>query len=176
MPLAVLSFDLGLLLEIFFVILVGMIFGLVLISLNLQRSIEIILCEILLFYEKRSMKIMIGKNLSAHRESNRLTSIIYSLTLGCIIFIVVSATLEVEILRTYPWGQITWVATYDGTMRYMGNGGIDGYHPMRADTVDPVIKRYSDYIDSFAYTCYGGHYNNLYDNGFSNANWISSQE
>ena len=52
LPLSVLSFNLGLLFEIFFLILVGMIFGLTLISINLQ---------------------------------------IYSLTLGCIIFIIVSS-------------------------------------------------------------------------------------
>ena len=85
-----------------------MIFGLSLIALNLQKLIEIFLCETLLFFEKRSMKILIRKNLIAHRESNRLTSIIYSLTLACIIFIVVAATLEVKVLSTYPYGQITY--------------------------------------------------------------------
>jgi hypothetical protein len=39
------------------------------------------------------MKILVLKNLSAHRESNKLTSIIYSLTLGCIIFIVMAVGL-----------------------------------------------------------------------------------
>jgi len=39
------------------------------------------------------MKILIGKNLSAHRETNKMTSIIFSLTLGCIIFIVVASNL-----------------------------------------------------------------------------------
>jgi len=34
MPLAVLNFDLGLLLEIFFLLLLGMIFGLALIAIN----------------------------------------------------------------------------------------------------------------------------------------------
>lgn len=47
----------------------------------------------LLVFETQTMKILIRKNLSAHRENNKLTSIIFSLTLGCIIFIVVAASL-----------------------------------------------------------------------------------
>lgn len=63
MPLSILSFNLGLLLEIFFLILIGMIFGLTLISFNLQRLLELIIVHTLLWYEKASMKILIVKNL-----------------------------------------------------------------------------------------------------------------
>jgi hypothetical protein len=93
LPLSVLTFNLGLLFGIFFLILIGMIFGLALISLNLQRIFELIVVYTILIYEKSSMKLLILKNLSAHRENNKLTTLIYSLTLGSIIFIVVSANL-----------------------------------------------------------------------------------
>jgi hypothetical protein len=95
LPLAVLNFDLGLLLEIFFLILIGMILGLTLISLNLQRLLELVIVDLLLFYERKSMKLLIMKNLSAHRENNRMTSIIYSLTLGSIIFIITASNLQI---------------------------------------------------------------------------------
>ena len=42
------------------------------------------------------MKVMISKNLIAHRRRNLLTSIIYALTLGCIIFLIVSANLQLK--------------------------------------------------------------------------------
>ena len=42
------------------------------------------------------MKVMISKNLIAHRRRNLLTSIIYALTLGCIIFMIVSANLQLK--------------------------------------------------------------------------------
>jgi FtsH-binding integral membrane protein len=93
LPLAVLDFNLGLLLEIFFMLLLGMIMGLALIAINLQRIFEILIVNTLLFFERKSMKLLISKNLSSHRQSNKLTSIIFSLTLGCIIFIVVAASL-----------------------------------------------------------------------------------
>jgi len=96
LPLAVLNFNIALILQIFFLILLGMILGLTLISFNLQRLLELFFVNTLLFFERASMKQMIKKNLVAHRESNKLTSIIYSLTLGCIIFVVVAANLQIK--------------------------------------------------------------------------------
>jgi len=53
------------------------------------------------------MKMMILKNLIAHRESNKLTAIIFSLTLGSIIFVVVAANLQIQTLTgTTSWGLI----------------------------------------------------------------------
>jgi hypothetical protein len=97
LPLAIINLDLGLLLEIFFLILLGMILGLTLISFNLQRLVENVIVNILLFYERKSMKILVLKNLCAHRESNKMTSIIYSLTLGSIIFIIVASNLQIQL-------------------------------------------------------------------------------
>jgi hypothetical protein len=107
LPLAVLNFNIGLILEIFFFILLGMILGLTLVALNLQRMAELILVYIFLFFERQSMKMMILKNLIAHRESNKLTAIIFSLTLGSIIFVVVAANLQIQTLTgTTSWGLI----------------------------------------------------------------------
>jgi FtsH-binding integral membrane protein len=100
LPGTFLTLNLGLMLDLFFLILLGMIFGLTLIAFNLQRIIEIFFINTLLFLEKQSMRILILKNLTAHRESNKLTSIIFSLTLGCIIFIVVAANLQFQIFDT----------------------------------------------------------------------------
>lgn len=52
LPLSIITFNLGLLLEIFFLILVGMIFGLTLISFNLQRLMETIIVYTLLILER----------------------------------------------------------------------------------------------------------------------------
>ena len=41
----------------------------------------------------KKLNWMILKNLIAHRQSNKLTAIIFSLTLGSIIFVVVAANL-----------------------------------------------------------------------------------
>jgi hypothetical protein len=93
LPLAMLSFNFALILEIFFFILVGMLFGLSLLAFNLQRSLEILLTHLFLIYETKSMKTMVLKNLTAHKIRNKMTSIIYSIALGFIIFLIVSYNL-----------------------------------------------------------------------------------
>lgn len=96
LPLAMLSENYSLILQIFFLILMGMILGLTLLALNLQGLIEWLLTWSMLFWETPSMLRMLSKNLTAHKERNKLTAIIYSLTLGCIIFLVVASDLQIE--------------------------------------------------------------------------------
>ena len=72
-----------------------MICGLSILAFNLQGILEWILSNILLFWEKKSMKGLLRKNLVAHKERNKLTSIIYSLTLACVMFLVTSLNLQI---------------------------------------------------------------------------------
>lgn len=83
----------GMILAIFFAILLGMMTGLTLFATNLQGILEIILVYTFFFWEKEAMKGLLRKNLSSHKQRNYLTSIIYALTLGCIIFLLVTASL-----------------------------------------------------------------------------------
>ncbi len=95
LPDALLELNFGLILTIFFVILMGLLLGLVLIAVNLQGALEFILMHLLLFWETRAMKILLRKNMTAHKKKNQLTAIIYALTLGCIIFLLTSANLQI---------------------------------------------------------------------------------
>ena len=96
LPYALLTTNAALLLQIFFFILLGLIFGLTLIAVNLRGFFEKILIYVLLFWEKSSMRILIKKNLIAHKKTNKLTSVIYALTLGCIIFLIEAANLQIK--------------------------------------------------------------------------------
>ena len=96
LPLSMLSFNFALVIKIFFFILVGMLFGLSLLSFNLQRFLEILLTHVFLCFETPSMKNMVVKNLSAHKMRNKMTSIIYSIALGFIIFLIVSYNLQMK--------------------------------------------------------------------------------
>ena len=93
LPLAMLELNLGLILIIFFTILMGLLTGLVIFSVNLQGALEFLLMHMLLFWESKSMKMVLRKNMTTHKRKNRLTAIIYALTLGCIIFLLTSAAL-----------------------------------------------------------------------------------
>jgi hypothetical protein len=89
MPLSLLSMKLSLLLGIFLFILIGLLMGLTLMAMNLQRFIEIGLTYLSLFWEKQSMKILVLNNLKTHSMRNKLTSAIFSMSLAFNIFIMV---------------------------------------------------------------------------------------
>ena len=96
LPLGLLSVNLGMILAVFLAILVGMLTGITLLVTNLQGLLETLLVYIFFWWEKSSMRTLLKKNLGAHKQRNFLTSIIYSLTLGCIIFLLVTANLQIQ--------------------------------------------------------------------------------
>jgi uncharacterized membrane protein len=87
LPLALLSFNIGLLLAIFFWILCGMLLGFVLLSFNFQYLFERFVVKIFLFFTSVATKNMVLKNLAAHRIKNRRTALMFSLSIAFIIFI-----------------------------------------------------------------------------------------
>jgi len=93
LPLSLLTQNAQLLLQIFFFILLGLIVGLTLLAVNLRGFLEKVLIHVLLFWERASMRTLVKKNLIAHKKTNKLTSVIYALTLGCIIFLIEAANL-----------------------------------------------------------------------------------
>ena len=148
LPLALLKGNYTLILQIFFLILMGLLIGITLFVTNLQGVFEIVLLYVLLFFEKASMRTLIRKNLGAHRPRNKLTSIIYSLTLGCIIFLLVSATLQLsEITSLNTLADADIVITGKNWFQL----DIDNYWYIFAETTDPVLLEYKDGIQDFAY-------------------------
>lgn len=55
-----------------------------------------VLTYVFLFYERESMKLLVLKNLTAHKLRNMMTSIIFSLALGFIIFLIVAYNLQIK--------------------------------------------------------------------------------
>ncbi len=96
LPLGLITQSLGLILIIFLIILLGMITGLTLFASNFQGFLEKIYVYLFFFWEKKSMRALLRTNLKAHKDHNFLTSIIYSLTLGCAIFLLVTANLSIK--------------------------------------------------------------------------------
>ena len=95
LPISILANNIGLILTIFFIILLGLLLGLVIMATNLQSAFEFLLMHILLFWETKAMKMILKKNMVNHKQKNQLTAIIYALTLGSVIFLLTSANLEV---------------------------------------------------------------------------------
>lgn len=94
-PLGMLSTNATLLLYTFFGLLLCMLLGMVLLSLNFESLLETLLTHVALCWENRGVRGLVLKNLTAHRMRNRKTSIMYALSLGFIIFIAVGFSINI---------------------------------------------------------------------------------
>ena len=144
LPLALLELNFGLILIIFFTILIGLLLGLVLVSVNLQGALEKLLLYVLLFWETKSMKILIQKNQTAHKKKNKLTSIIYALTLGCIIFLLTSANLQVETISQFSLDGDADIIIYGHDVTVDEAEDELTTSDLKASQVDAVLYQYKD--------------------------------
>lgn len=114
-----------------------MLVGLQLLASNLQGLVEAIMTKILIFWERKTIREVLSKNQIAHRERNKLTSNIYALTLGCIIFLLITAKIILVWISS-----LNSVANADiiltGTLMYDGDGLL------LPSQVDPIISQYSE--------------------------------
>ena len=126
----------------------GLLLGLVLVAVNLQGALEFVLMHLLLFWETRSMKILLRKNMTVHKKKNQLTAIIYALTLGCIIFLLTSANLQIDTIN-----QISTMSGPDIVIEGKSTYASDQDRPglINKTISDNVLQRYADKIKDFAY-------------------------
>ena len=93
------------------------------------------------------MKRMINKNLLAHRRRNLLTSMIYALTLGCIVFLIVSANLQLrQITHARAIGGADLILSADGNFNQTSSN--DAIYPTHTD---PILFKYASEIKDFGY-------------------------
>ena len=97
LPLSLISMNFGMIGAIFLWILFGILLGFVLLSQNVENLLQKILTYILLFFTKSYTKLLILKNLAAHRLKNKKSSLMFSLSVG--IFIMASVGFDI-ILQT----------------------------------------------------------------------------
>lgn len=97
LPLGLVSFNLSLSLSVSLAILGGMIFALSLLTINLMQILNVMVARTFLFFEKKSIRLTVLKNLVAHRDRNRMTALVFSLTLGFIIFLNIVARIPFNV-------------------------------------------------------------------------------
>ena len=95
------------------------------------------------------MRSLIRMNLMAHRQRNKLTSLIYSLTLGSIIFLLVSATLQLKLLQSAGVLQGSDLTLLGGSPNDLSNMWLF------AKDADPILIKHKDSIKDFAYITSG---------------------
>ena len=96
LPLALISLNLQLLLYIFVGLILAMLFGLSILSLNLEVLLENLFLYILFFWEAAAVMTLIEKNFVAHRVRNRKTFLLFSISLAFIVFISVSYQIQLD--------------------------------------------------------------------------------
>jgi endonuclease III-like uncharacterized protein len=97
LPLALLSMNLNLVSQIIIFILVGLLFALTLLAFNVQQYMERLCTRLFLFFEHNSVQNMVLKNLAAHRMRNQMTGLIYSLSLGFLLFLSISCRMQISV-------------------------------------------------------------------------------
>ena len=68
------------------------------------------------------MKLMLLKNLESHRARNKMTSIIYSIALGFVIFLVVTYNIQIKTIELQS-------VQYKGSYFYISTGAQDILKP-----------------------------------------------
>eukprot|EP00005_Dracoamoeba_jomungandri_P012127 CAMPEP_0174265284 /NCGR_PEP_ID=MMETSP0439-20130205/25948_1 /TAXON_ID=0 /ORGANISM="Stereomyxa ramosa, Strain Chinc5" /LENGTH=1033 /DNA_ID=CAMNT_0015351673 /DNA_START=86 /DNA_END=3184 /DNA_ORIENTATION=+ len=149
MPLSLLTLNFTLLLNLFFLLLVGMLLGLVILSINLEPLLEKIIVGTLLVWEKVAVTTIVLKNLIAHRRRNRKTSVMYAMSVGFIIFLMISYSSIMNAIiyaRQVDMGNILYV---QGDYRHQGIS--KGFPPQIIQKLENYTV-YSDHISDFAYS------------------------
>jgi len=95
LPKSLINQNMGLLLTVFFIVLEGLMVGLIILSYSFQYMLERITAQISLFWVDKTDLLLTLKNLSTHRFKNRRSSIIYALSVSFMIF--VSSSVELQL-------------------------------------------------------------------------------
>lgn len=96
LPKGMINKDIGLLLFVFFAILVGLLLGLILLSYSFQYMFEKLIAYVFLFWANRTDFLLTLKNMSAHRFKNRRSSLLYALSVSFIIFVSVGLSIQMQ--------------------------------------------------------------------------------
>ena len=101
LPLSLLSMNFGMIGAIFLWILFGILLGFALLSRNIENIFQKYLTYTLLFFTKSYYKLLILKNLAAHKLKNKKTSLMFSLSVGVFIMTSVGFDLILQSTKNY---------------------------------------------------------------------------
>jgi hypothetical protein len=120
LPKSLINQNIGLMLSIFFVLLEGLMVGLIILSYSIQYVSEQITARIALFWVDKTDLLLTLKNLANHRFKNRRSSIIYTLSVSFMVFVSSSVQLQLQTM-------------YYEMFRFQGSSYIE----IRGNTIRP---------------------------------------
>ena len=144
LPLALLSMNIALFLGIFLAVLIAFLLGLVLLSLNAQFFIERAIVYTLFLVERTSMRLLIVKNLAAHRLRNRKTTIMYAISLSFIIFLMVNFDMQMN--------SSLYSALRANGQKLVVNMNNDSGLGLPVGSLIEIIRNHPDTVSDFAWS------------------------
>jgi ABC-type lipoprotein release transport system permease subunit len=153
MPLSLLSFNLALLLNLFVLLLVGMLLGMVLLSLNVSYLLERLVLQVFFFWDADAVTEIAVKNMGAHRPRNRKTAVLYSLSLAFIVFISTAYSTQIDSFVT----QVEQEYASDFRLTALGrNGDTPSTLNAAVPFLDYALNRHPA-VKSFTYSTHALH-------------------
>ena len=153
LPQSFLSGDLSKIVTMLFIVLLGMLFGFVLIGMNMQHIVELIMVKMVLFWERRPIPNIVVKNLIAHRLRNRKTAVMYSLSLSFVMMVTVMVHSNVETMKMSVLRRNGAHLSVDlGYGRYTGNAILENLLLGTGNFSDlPSNESIHQFVDDFTW-------------------------
>ena len=92
------------------------------------------------------MRALIKKNLVAHKNTNKLTSVIYALTLGCVIFLCVALNLVLKSTESFTGSDNSYATLKEADIALFS---LTAHGFYMTTPVDNVLRKYSPDIKDF---------------------------
>ncbi|KAK2952139.1 putative DUF214 family protein [Blattamonas nauphoetae] len=157
LPQSLISLNITLMAFLFFGLILIVLIGLILIMMNFEYVLERVIAAAFIFWETSSIRNMAKKNLGAHRQRNRKTTMLYSISLSFIVFVTVLIEIAISsiVMSNYMnqgcdiYVRPRQIRTFQLTSNSKYNPDQLGLeHP---DEIEAIVAQYDDILENVAW-------------------------
>ena len=139
LPYSLITMNLSLASFLFFLILLLVLLAFACLSTLLMPKINLMMTNLILCFEAKSTRLLLLKNLVAHRDRNQTSSLLLTLTLAAIIFIKVAAMVPFAMERADLLKETSYSSVSIGVMH------------LPPDTLESFVKRHEEKFEAWGY-------------------------
>jgi len=148
-PAALMAFNITIILYLLFALLVLILFGCVMLALTIEGIFSRFIAFLFFFWDKPAIRSLLNKNIVAHRLRNRKTILMYSISLSFIIFLSVSFSQQISMVKT------TSEQALGSTLGISASGINQSNYPYTVTPnalreIEPLLRA-SPIVDDYAY-------------------------
>lgn len=139
LPYSMITMDLTLASFLFFLLLLIVLLAFSSLSTLLIPKLNLLVVNIMLCFESQSTRLLLLKNMVAHKDRNLMSSLLLTLTLAAIIFVKVSAMVPVAMVRADVLKESSYSTISIGIKN------------VPVDTIDSIVKKHEDKFVAWGY-------------------------